>query len=633
MNFFVLILWSSIVFGGKDDPKYPVNSIKPEILEGMYAVVRDRDESVEINAWDQAVVRYKIAVTILNSKADLYAQQTIWYDPFHTIKSFKGTVYDANGNVIKKLKTGEIRDRSYFDEVSLFTDTRVKEVDLTQSVYPYTVEFEYEILKKMLYSIPDFYLYTDDEVSVEEATFTVSYPAEYKPRYKLFQVNEPAVSVSEGKQVMTWSFKDVKPRKFEKNDPPLARVVPNIQMAPDHFIYDGYAGRMNTWNNLAKWQQTLNAGRIELPEETKNKLIKMVESIPNKEEKVKALYSYLQSRTRYVGVQLGIGGLQPIPASVVDKVGYGDCKALSNYMIAMLNCVGIKGYYAKINAGAGASPVDESFPSHQFNHVIVAVPMESDTAWLECTSQTNPYRYLGSFTGNRKALLVTENGGALVNTIRYPDDGNQQIRIATIELSEDGNAVATTKTSYTGILHERNNLSQIIRLSREEQLKWINKNTNVPSFDLNGFEMELSDEKAPKVIVNIQMNLPRFGAKTNKRLVFSPNFSNKSSYLPSQQEQRINPIVVHTGYVEYDSVTFRLPENFKVEFLPQDENLVTDFGSYSIAFKVEGQLLIYSRRLHVRQGEFASGSYPEYVRFYRSLQRHDNIKVVLLSKT
>ena len=89
----------------------------------------------------------------------------------------------------------------------------------------------------------------------------------------------------------------------------------------------------------------------------------------------------MQNKTRYVSIQLGIGGYQPFEASVVDKTGYGDCKALSNYMLSMLETIGIKGHYALIMAGQNSPELEEDFPSSQFNHAIVAVPNGADTLW------------------------------------------------------------------------------------------------------------------------------------------------------------------------------------------------------------------------------------------------------------
>ena len=127
-------------------------------------------------------------------------------------------------------------------------------------------------------------------------------------------------------------------------------------------------------------------------------------------------YEYVQSKTRYVSIQEGIGGLQPFPASIVDKYGYGDCKALSNYTVALLQEVGVKSFYTKIRAGEGEPDLLLDFPAQQTNHVVVAIPNDKDTIWLECTSQTNPFGYTGSFTGDRYALMITEEGGKIART-------------------------------------------------------------------------------------------------------------------------------------------------------------------------------------------------------------------------
>ncbi len=38
----------------------------------------------------------------------------------------------------------------------------------------------------------------------------------------------------------------------------------------------------------------------------------------------------MQGKTHYISIQVGIGGYQPFLASDVDRLNYGDCKALVN---------------------------------------------------------------------------------------------------------------------------------------------------------------------------------------------------------------------------------------------------------------------------------------------------------------
>ena len=629
------ILFSTFVlYAMAVEPKYPVSAIPEDMKQGMYAVIRDSEFKFYIDSKRQSSFYIRKVVTILNAKANEMAAVGVGYDKLRKVESFKASVYNAEGNLIRKLKQSEIIDQSSISGFSLFEDNRVKYADLSQTTYPYTVEYELIVSMRYFYSIPEFQLYEDDEVTTQKESYKIIYPKELKPRYRLFKIDPPKIATeSDNRESMTWTFQNTKPTKFEKFSPNSDRVVPNIMAGPSEFDFDGYAGNMSTWEQYGQWQILLNKGRDVLPEHTKNKIRELTKDLKTTEEKTRALYTYLQGKTRYVSIQLGIGGWQPFDATTVDQTGYGDCKALSNYMVAMLKEAGIKGYYSIIMAGKNAPEVTPDFPNDQFNHIIVAVPNNQDTLWLECTSQTNPFGYLGQFTGDRKALMVTEKGGKLVHTVRYKTNQNQQTRYAEVDVTRAGDAKAKVKTTYSGLQYENDGLHFVLNNQYDEQKKWIQKNTAIPNFDVSSFVMSDRKDKIPSATIKADFDLRRFATVSGKRIFITPNLMNRSASIPEKVETRRTNVVIKSGYTHLDTIRYRLPEGIYPEFMPQPVKLSSRFGEYEATFTLDQDNLIYIRKLKVNNGEFPPESYNELVEFYRNLNKADNTKMVFLSKT
>lgn len=632
MRILGIFVWVALPFwvAAKGDPRYSASTIPATMKEGMYAVVRDDFTRFEILAINKSRIKVHKVITILNENGKYLATEAVFYDKLEKIVSISGTAYDANGNVIKKLKNSEIADRSAYDG-SLFTDNRYKLLDLTQSTYPYTVEFEYESERKYLYSIPSFALYTDDEVSIEKESYEVEYPVALKPRYKLNKIEEPTKQAKGDSEKLMWSFQNIVPEKFEKYTSSLS--IPSILISPSQFEYDGYRGSMESWNTLGKWQTLLNEGRGVLPATTIAKIKEVTKNLTTVEEKTKALYEYLQSKTRYVSIQRGIGGFQPFEAWLVDQKSYGDCKALSNYMVAMLKEVGVKGYYTWIYGGNESRYVPTDFPFDPFNHIVVSVPNGRDTLWLECTSQTNPFGYLGEFTGDRYALMITEDGGKLVRTPKLKTEQNTQLQKAEVTLDKTGNAKAKVTTVYSGLQYESGDLNFRINSSYDEQKKWLQENLRIPSFELGAFSMINKKDKVPSAIVNVDLTLNRYASVSGKRIFVTPNLMNRMTYIPPKAETRKNPVVFKSSYIDVDTIVYSIPEEIYPEFVPQTVKISSRYGEYEANFKFDQGKLIYIRKLKMIPGEHPPAAYSELVDFYKSINKADNTKLVFLSKT
>ncbi len=622
-----------ITLGFAGETKYPVSAIPEELKEKVNVVIREDHVKFTILSMNSTRHYLRYVVTILNEKGNEYAKHQIGYDKLTKVLDISGTVYDANGKQIKKLKNKDISDRASFDGMTLFSDFRIKSLDLSQAIYPYTVELEYELESDFLYSIPTSY-WGSSEASTENASYQLVYPTNHEPRYQLLNIQSEARKEKlEGNfESITWVFRNLKPLSFESFGPMHEELIPQLIAAPSAFEYEGFVGNMKSWQEYGKWQLLLNKGRDELPQPVKQKVEELINGKSTIEEKTKALYEYLQNKTRYVNITEGIGGLQPFPALVVNKNGYGDCKALSNYMIALLKEAGIKGFYTKIRAGERERQIKLDFPSHQTNHIVVSVPNGKDTLWLECTSQTNPFGYQGTFTEDRWALMVTEEGGKLVRTINYTPEQNIQSRGGEVSLDANGNASAKIKTRYHGIQYENNDLNWSLS-SADKQKKWIEENTQIPNFSINSFSMAEKKDKIPSATINLDLTLSRYASVSGKRFFVSPNLMNKVSYVPPKMVERKTDVVLRKNYLDLDTIKFSLPENLYPEFLPEPVKINSKFGEYEASFQFDAGKVTYIRRMKMWKGRFPKETYNELVDFYKNVSKADNIKLVFLNKT
>lgn len=629
-----LLIVVNVLLTHAGEIKYPIAAIPEELKQNVDVVIRKEEVVFKILSKSKATYHVREAYTILNEKGSRYAREVVGYDKLSKINSFTGATYDALGNQLQKLKSSEIRDQSAFDGFSLYSDNRLKYADLSQATYPYTVEFEYEVEYKNLFYIPSFVVLSSEKVSLQRSTYTLIFPKDLKPRFKTQNINAQPSQGKDGElDMVVWNFENQKPIKREPFGPPLEKLVSMIHVAPSAFSYEGYEGNMSSWKDFGLWISSLNKGRDVLPEPTKGEIQKLTSKYQTAEEKAKAVYNFLQNKTRYVSIQLGIGGHQPFEASVVDNTGYGDCKALSNYTIALLNAAGVKANYTLISAGADESDIDTDFPSSQFNHVIVSVPNNKDTLWMECTSQTNPFGYLGKFTGDRHALMITENGGVVVKTPSYEGNKNRESRYAEVTLDNKGNAKAAVRTQYSGLKYEYDNLDGVINNGTDDQKKWIQENTQIPSFDIAGFTMTNKKDKIPSATVNVNYVLNRYATISGKRIFFSPNLMNRSTYIPEKLESRKTNVVLRSSFVETDTIRFAIPEEVYPEFLPEPFKINSRFGDYESSFKVDQGSLIYVRRLKMNKGVHPPESYQELIDFYKNLNKADNVKMVFVSKT
>lgn len=636
--FFVNIMLFHFSFFAKNTPlasgdsNYSIYNIPPELLKDANAVVRMDYTLFELKSKNKATETRKYAITILNNNADSYAQFREYYDDFTKIKSIKGVIYDKNGKVIKKFKKKEVHDVSAVSNISLIEDTRMKYIEVLQNNYPFTIEFQFKKEYSGLLSYPRWIPVGGYKIAVEQSTYIAEIPNKLGMRYMVKNFsNEPEISSEDDSKIYTWTVENFQAIDSEPYSPDYRNFLPMVYVSPNEFEFDGYSGNMETWESFGKWLKGLEEGRDELKKETVQKVNKLVAGVENDEEKVKIIYEYLQSKTRYISIQLGIGGWQPFKAEEVDKNGYGDCKALSNYTHAMLKAIGIKSYNASIGAGRGHPSFDPDFPSMGFaNHQILCVPLENDTIWLECTSQDNPYGFMGSFTDDRNALLYTEDGGKIVRTTRYPQEVNTQSRIAKVKIDTKGNARANIVTKYRGLQYE--NVQYQFRRNEKEQKEELFENLDIPNMEIENFKYSQVKNRIPEATEEINLEIKNYASVSGKRIFIPFNILNKRKKTPPKVKNRKTDVVINMAFIDTDEIIYEVPSYYKVEHLPKSVNFDSDFGSYSATVSKEENQITYVRTLKFNKNTYPAERYDDLLKFYKKIVKADKMKLVILGE-
>ena len=432
------------------------------------------------------------------------------------------------------------------------------------------------------------------------------------------------------RKVYIWNLYGLEPIKKEAFSPPFIEISPHIRVAPDNFKIGGYKGRLDSWEAFGHWNARLLAGRSVLPESTARQVVALVDTIEDTGQKIRAIYDFARSKTRYVSVQLGIGGWQPFEAKTVDELGYGDCKALTNYTRALLDVAGIRSHYALVRSDPNPFSFDPDFPSNQFNHVILCVPNQGDTLWLETTSKIHPPGYLGKNTSNRQALLITQQGGKLVNTPHYQAEDNLQIQTADVKLSANGQAKASIKTIYRGLQYDQF-LRQNDR-SPKEKSSWLYKNLDLESFKIDRYAYRKINDSIPAGERQLEIQMNHLAIPTGNRLFLPLNLLNREDYIPESTIKRQHDILIPSSYHDKDTIRIALPEGFSVEYLPGGSNLKSCIGEYSTQINREDEVIEYIRKIKINLGLYAAEHYDELRAFFEKMVKADGVKAVLVKE-
>ncbi len=574
---------------------------------------------------DRLITTDSIILQINKRAGEIYTEDiSLYYKQDNPVTNLSAWLEDADGNIIRQLKSKEILVANAISS-NFYTDVFSKTFTLKHTEYPYRVCYTYQRNYKSFCFINFWDPVLDVSVPTREAVLILKQPVNYEVKIRQQNVALDDSTVLDNVLTRVWKSYYDGHYTEETYSPDPQFLLPQVWIVPTYFNY-GATGSFLTWQSFGEWQQRLIDGLDVIPSPEREELHVIINTSVDKRDQIKKLYHYLQDHTRYINVSIDFGGFKPYPASYVSANHFGDCKALTIYMKALLKVAGIESFYVLVNAGRQPEKFYTDFPStQQFNHVILAVPLENDTIWLENTDNNSPFGYLGTFTQNRPGLFIDGSKSKLVHIPALSDDEVSYICALRFVLNEAGNATVSSEMKLGGYAYEY--FSGITTgYNHDLQNSYVHDFLPFASFELNDWRIIKPDRDSNYIVLRAQFTIESFCRSMGKESYFSfyqlqfPSFE-----IPARRKLPVQiPYPVH----KTDTLVYQLPGNAIMLSELKSKEFSCEFGRYRIRYEMNGQQLIIFRDFQLYPVTIPLEKYEAFYKFLSQIRDEEKNKII-----
>ena len=462
------------------------------------------------------------------------------------------------------------------------------------------------------------YNFTHDSIILREE-LQISVPRSRS--VKLKSAHASSITEESSRRIYSWTESQLKaktPEQIRIDQDQISYQSARASLPPAEVQISSF----QSWEEIGRWYSSLQQDRIKPTPEIIAKATELTANAVDEDAKIRALYIFVSTQFRYIGVDFGIGRFQPHPASEVLNNRYGDCKDKHTLFASLLQAVGIKSYPALINS---TLQLDSDIPSpNQFDHVISVVSQGSTLTWLDTTPELAPFGFLpGSLRGKPALLMPGDKPPVLIDTPTSFLVKPSQTFVIHAKLSADGALEGQIDRSYQG-----DDTEVLLRLAfrRVPVPQW--KDLIQQLSMASGFAGDVSNTTATSPE---KLEAPFHFSYTYSRKDY-PDWPNRrlSSPLPLITLPSLDKDVVPThpiflgwpGETHFESHT-ELPKGYTSE-APADVSLQEDFAEYHASYSTNGSRLSTDRHLILKLREVPISSYEAYKKFVKAIENEQD---------
>ena len=462
----------------------------------------------------------------------------------------------------------------------------------------------------------------------DSASLSLNIPLDYKINVSEQGEFRKKSDTLENRILLNWSATSVVPPGRQSFAPDYSEVLSNIKIVPVRFHY-GIEGSLESWGTYGSWMNSIISGLDVLPDSEKQKVDGILSGIEGEKQKINLLYQYMLESTRYIYVGIGEGGFTPYPASYVVAKKYGDCKALTIYMKALLKHAGIESYYTLVNSGSSVPRLNPDFPSNNFDHVILCVPTtEGDTMWLENTASKNPTGYFGTFTQGRLGLLVD---GPKSKLVMIPVLSDEEVKVVTridIIMSGTDGSVSLKRVTKGPAFENYKAVSNLETFANK--VRYLGNEIQLRNFEIDDLKFDQSDASKPAIQLEVAGQLKHHWKQIGQNYLLELPQTIDIPKTGSPQSRNY-PLRIDYPINRIDTIHYQLPFHFDAT-IPSDVWLENEFGSFTMAVTKGESSLMIVKSLKISRGDWSLEKYAEFYEFLETAGKQEKSSLLIKPK-
>jgi hypothetical protein len=608
-------------------PKYPADTQAVVLLDEQVTTVSENGEISTV---------YRRAYKILRPEGRSRATTAVFFDNDTKLTFLKGWSIPAQGKEMEVKEKDAIETGLASD--ALYQDTRCKILVIPGAEPGSVVGYEYS-QRERPYVFQETFWFQDD-IPVHRARFVLSLPPGWE--YQEHWTNQAPPPATGGS---TWELTDLPPVESEPSMPAWRSLAARV--AVSYFPKDaGLKGKsLASWREVGMWYARLTADRRNSTPEMRKKVAELTAAAPGTAGKIRAIAAFVQHDVRYVAIELGIGGHQPHFAGDIFTNRYGDCKDKATLLGAMLHEIGVESYYVLVQTQRGVVTADS--PALTFNHAILAIRLPADVpsetfaaTWedpklgrllfFDPTSELTPIGSLPTDEQENRVLLVTEEGGKLVEVPLLKPENNRLERTAKLALGANGSLTGEVHERRTGG-HAAERRSQLLSVPGAQRRKVLEDflGSFLPGFSLQSSAVENLEQSDQDLGLTYSFTAQNYAQRVGDLMLVRPRVLGRKSDDLLETKDRKYPVELDATSLQSDTYDIALPEGYVVDELPPPTTLDTSFAEYHSKVEMEGKVLRYQRELRIKEVFIPTARLPELKRFYRQVAADENRSAVL----